>query len=84
MAGLGLAAQLGLFTMPLGHGRNAPPSNEDIARVVAGALADPTAYAGRSYRPTGPALLDPDEIAAVFGRVLGRRVRYRDASPALF
>ncbi len=84
MAGLAMAAQLGLFAMPLGEGRNAPPSNEDIARVIVGALADPAPYIGRSLRPTGPALLTPAEIASTFGRVLGHRVRYLDASPALF
>ncbi len=84
MAGLEIAAQLGLFAMPLGAGRNAPPSNEDIARVIVGALADPAPHVGRSYRPTGPALLGPDEIAETFGRVLGHRIRYQDASPTLF
>jgi len=84
MAGLEIAAQLGLLAMPLGEGLNAPPSNEDIARVVVGALVDPAPHIGATYRPTGPAFLAPDEIAATFGRVLGRRVRYQDASPTLF
>ncbi len=73
---IGFASQLGIFPMPLGVGRNAPPSNEDIARVVVGALLDPARHAGKSYRPTGPALLDAREIAAVLQRVLGRRVRH--------
>lgn len=84
MAGLELAAQLGLFAMPLGEGLNAPPSNEDIARVIVGALADPAPHIGETHRPTGPALLAPSEIADTFGRVLGRRVRYQDAPPKLF
>ncbi len=84
MAGLTMAAQLGLFAMPLGEGRNAPPSNEDIARVIVGALADPAPHLGRALRPTGPALLTPGEIAATFGRVMGHRVRYLDTRPALF
>lgn len=76
-----MAAHLGLFTMPLGDGdvkKNAPPSNEDIASVAVGALVDPASHAGKTYRPTGPELLSPDEIAAAMGRALGRRVRYRD------
>ncbi|MEL6736096.1 MAG: NmrA family NAD(P)-binding protein, partial [Pseudomonadota bacterium] len=77
------AAHLGLFTMPLGPGhekKNAPPSNEDIARVVVAALTDPETHAGKTYRPTGPELLSPDDIAAAMGRALGRKVRYMDIS----
>jgi NAD(P)H dehydrogenase (quinone) len=81
------AAQLGLLTMPLGDGsekKNAPPSNEDIASVVVGALIDPTTHAGKTYRPTGPELLSPNEIAAIIGKVLGRKVRYRNVSEKMF
>lgn len=80
---LDMAAHLGLFTMPLGPGetrKNAPPSNEDIASVAVAALADPGAHAGKTYRPTGPELMSPDDIAAAMGRALGRRVRYMDIS----
>ncbi|MCV3271667.1 NmrA family NAD(P)-binding protein [Roseobacter sinensis] len=80
---LDMAAHLGVFAMPLGAGdvkKNAAPSNPDIARVVTAALADPTAHAGQTYRPTGPELLSPDDIAHTLGRVLGRRVRYMDMS----
>lgn len=71
-------AQLGVMPLPLGQGLNAPPSNEDIARVIAGALAHPEPHVGKSYRPTGPRLLTPGEIAATFALVLGRKVRYLD------
>lgn len=80
---LDMAAHLGLFTMPLGPGdvkKNAPPSNEDIASVIVGALIDPATHAGQTYRPTGPELLSPNEIAGAMGRALGRRVRYLDIS----
>jgi uncharacterized protein YbjT (DUF2867 family) len=77
-------AQLGVLPMPLGEGRNAPPSNEDIARVVVGALADPSRHAGRTYRPTGPRLLSPTEIADAFGAILARRVRYVDLPERMF
>jgi uncharacterized protein YbjT (DUF2867 family) len=81
MTGLETAAQLGVFSMPLGDGtikKNAAPSNEDIASVAVGALIDPATHAGRTYRPTGPELLSPNEIAAAMGRALGREVKYRD------
>lgn len=73
--------QLGLLPMPLGDGdvkKNAPPSNDDIAAVSVVALIDPAAHSGKTYRPTGPALLSPNEIAATMGKVLGRTVKYRD------
>lgn len=75
---LGMIAQLGIMPLPLGKGLNAPPSNEDIARVIAGALANPNAYGGKSFRPTGPSLMTPEEIAETFARVLKRPVRYLD------
>ena len=81
------AAQLGLLTLPLGDGskkKNAPPSIEDIAAVNVGALSDPGVHAGKTYRPTGPYLLSPDEIAATLAEVLGRRVKYHDISEAMF
>ncbi len=80
---LDMAAHLGLFTMPLGDGhvqKNAAPSNEDIASVAVGALIAPENHSGQSYRPTGPALLSPNEIADAMGNVLGRHVRYIDIS----
>jgi uncharacterized protein YbjT (DUF2867 family) len=81
MTGLETAAQLGVFSMPLGDGnvkKNAAPSNEDIASVAVGALVDPATHAGKTYRPTGPELISPNEIAAAMGRALGRKVKYRD------
>lgn len=79
-----LTAQLGVLPTPTGHGRNAPPSNEDIARVAVGALLDPHRHDGKSYRPTGPKLLSGAEIADAMGEALGRRVRHIDIPPRMF
>jgi uncharacterized protein YbjT (DUF2867 family) len=79
-----LAAQLGVLPTPTGAGRNAPPSNEDIARVAVGALLDPHRHDGRAYRPTGPTLLSGAEIADAVGEALGRRVRHIDVPPSMF
>jgi NAD(P)H dehydrogenase (quinone) len=79
-----LAAQLGVLPTPTGLGSNAPPSNEDIARVAVGALLDPHRHDGRAYRPTGPAMLSGDEIAEAVGEALGRRVRHLDVPPWMF
>jgi len=70
---IGLAAHLGLFPWMYGESRNAPPSNEDIARVAASALTDPARHAGRRYRPTGPNLLGAEDMAKVIARAVGRR-----------
>ncbi len=72
---IGMAAHLGIFPVLTGDSRSAPVSNEDIARVVAAVLIEPQKHAGKSYRPTGPALLSTQEMIAVLSRVLKRRVR---------
>jgi len=58
-----------------GKSRNAPPSNEDIARVAASALMNPARHAGKTYRPTGPELLGAEDMAKAIGRAVGRSVR---------
>jgi len=79
-----MAAQLGVLPTPTGAGRNAPPSNEDIARVAVSALLDPHRHDGRAYRPTGPTLLSGADIADAVGEALGRRVRHIDIPPRIF
>ncbi len=73
---LPFVTQFGLLTLPYKAGLNAPPSNEDMARVVAEILARPEGHAGKTYRPTGPKLVSPQDIAATFSKVLGRKVTY--------
>jgi NAD(P)H dehydrogenase (quinone) len=75
LATIGLAVHLGVFPWIWGNSRNAPPSNEDIARVAVAALMDPARHAGRSYRPTGPELLGAEDMAKAVGRAVGRSVR---------
>jgi len=71
----GTAAHLGVFPWVYGDSRNAPPSNEDIARVAVSALINPARHAGKSYRPTGPELLGAQDMARAIGRAVGRSVR---------
>jgi hypothetical protein len=75
LATIGASAHLGIFPWMFGHSRNAPPSNEDIARVSVAALMDPARHAGKSYRPTGPELLGGEEMAKAIGRAVGRSVK---------
>jgi NAD(P)H dehydrogenase (quinone) len=79
-----MAAQLGVLPTPTGAGLNAPPSNEDIARVAVGALLDPHRHDGRAYRPTGPTLLSGAQIAGAVGEALGRKVRHIDIPAWMF
>ncbi len=82
--GLPAVAHFGTLMLPFGDGRNAPPSNEDIAAVAAAALAAPERHIGKTYRPTGPKLVSGHDVADILGRILQRRVRYRDVSTAMF
>ena len=78
------AANMGTFPNPFGDGKLAPVSNEDMARVVVGSLLDPARHAGKTYHPTGPKVLSVDEIVAIVGRVLGRKVSAMAVSPTMF
>ena len=81
---IGYAAHLGVFPDITGDSKDAPPSNEDIARVVVAALMDPDKHAGKVYRPTGPALLSASDMAEILSRVLSRNVRRIDLPWWLF
>jgi len=84
LATIGFAAHLGIFPWLGGNSRNAPPSNEDIARVAVAALTDPARHAGKSYRPTGPDLLSGEDMAKAIGRAVGRSVRFVPTPTWLF
>lgn len=81
---LAVISQLGVFPFPLGNGKTAPISNEDIGRVIAAILAEPEGHAGKTYRPTGPELIGPDGIAEVFSRITGRAVKYDNIPEKMF
>jgi len=78
--GLPAIVHFGMFMAPFGEGLNAPPSNEDIGRVAAAVLANPEGRIGKTFRPTGPALISPHDVAAAMGKALGRPVRYVPSS----
>lgn len=84
LATIGSAVHLGIFSWMSGNSRNAPPSNEDIARVAVAALMDPARHAGKSYRPTGPQLLSAEDMAKAIGRAVGRAVRFVPTPTWLF
>ncbi len=72
------------FSYRLGDAKVAPVSNEDVARVAVGALVNPAPHVGKYYRPTGPELLSPDQLASTFAKVFGRPVKYQELSERMF
>jgi NAD(P)H dehydrogenase (quinone) len=84
MLALPVTVNLGLLPLPFGDGMNAPPANEDIARVAATVLMNPGPHLGKTYRPTGPKLLSTKDIAGIFGNILDRKVRYQNVPVANF
>jgi uncharacterized protein YbjT (DUF2867 family) len=71
---INFASLLGIFPVFTGSSRNAPPSNEDIARVAVALLMDPDRHAGKSYRPTGPKLISAYDMLEIIRKVLGHPV----------
>lgn len=76
----GMAAVIrdkGMIALPCGHGTLATTDLRDVAAVTVKVFTEP-GHANRSYDLTGPDLLTMEQVAAVFGDVLGREVRYVD------
>jgi uncharacterized protein YbjT (DUF2867 family) len=68
----------GTIALPFGTGRTSPVAVDDVARVVATVLRDPTPHIGHVYELTGPRSVDMTELAAAFSRALNRPVSYVD------
>jgi len=68
----------GTIALPFGTGRTSPVAVDDVARVVATVLCDPSPHIGHVYELTGPNSVDMTELAAAFSRALDRRVSYVD------
>ena len=84
LLGLPAIVHFGMLVGPWGDGLNAPPSGEDIGSVAAGVLAEPSPHIGKCYRPTGPKLISPHDMADILTDVVGRKVKYQDASLKMF
>ncbi|GHJ43147.1 NAD(P)-dependent oxidoreductase [Catellatospora sp. TT07R-123] len=68
----------GTIALPFGTGRTSPVAVDDVARVVATVLRDPSGHVGHVYELTGPSSVDLTELAEQFSRALGRPVTYTD------
>lgn len=78
------AIQFGLMMVPHGRGKNPAISSEDLGATIAALLKNPMPYYGKRLRPTGPKSLSSEEMAEVFSKVVGRRVRYMNMPIWLF
>ncbi|WP_157518252.1 NmrA family NAD(P)-binding protein [Herbidospora mongoliensis] len=68
----------GTLALPFGAGRTSPIATDDVARVVAVILRDPTPHLGEVYQLTGPKALDMNGVAEQFAQALDRPVTYQD------
>jgi uncharacterized protein YbjT (DUF2867 family) len=68
----------GTIALPFATGRTSPVASDDVARVVATVLRDPTPHIGHVYELTGPRTVDMTELASEFSQALGRPVTYTD------
>ena len=65
------------FGMMADLGTNAPPSNNDIGLVAAHILKNPEPHTNKTYRVTSKDLLSPQEMAAIIGKVAGRKIKVK-------
>lgn len=72
------AGRAALLRAPVGAGRVASVSHDDVADVATAVLLDENQrrHAGRTYHLTGPRALSFDEIAATLSAAAGRTIRY--------
>ena len=64
--------------LPFGAGRTSPVDAQDVAKVIATILANPTAHIGKVYELTGPRSQDMHAMAAEYSAALGRTITYVD------
>ncbi|WP_232004932.1 NAD(P)H-binding protein [Mycobacterium sp. ACS1612] len=70
----------GVLALPFGTGRTSPVTADDVARVVAALLRDPTDRIGGVVELTGPEVLDIDGLAEQYGRALNRPITGQDVA----
>lgn len=66
----------GTLRLPFGTGRSSPIAADDVARVVAVLLENPSGHVGKIYELTGPRSQDMNAMAKEYAEALHRPVRY--------
>jgi NAD(P)H dehydrogenase (quinone) len=75
----------GRYIMPFNkESRFAPIAGSDIARIVAGIIANAPAHAGKVYALHGPMEYSHEELAAEVSRVLGTSMSYEHVTVSTF
>ncbi|WP_174021841.1 SDR family NAD(P)-dependent oxidoreductase (plasmid) [Agrobacterium fabrum] len=64
--------------LPFGNGRISPIASEDVARVIAAVLKEPSGHIGKVYELTGALSQDMTGIAGEFSKALGQTISYVD------
>ncbi len=72
-----------MFSFPFANGRTAMADTRDIGAVTAEVLAG-RGHENQSYEITGPELITFHEVADRFTEVLGTKITYVPADPAVF
>jgi uncharacterized protein YbjT (DUF2867 family) len=67
--------------LPFGLGRTSPVAADDVARVIAAILADPSPHIGQIYELTGPRSQNLHEVAQEYSQALNRKITYSDVPP---
>lgn len=64
--------------LPFGEGKTSPVAVEDVARVIASLLVDPSPHIGKVYHLTGPQSENMCYFAQEYSKALGRTITYAD------
>jgi NAD(P)H dehydrogenase (quinone) len=72
----------GVLSLPVGEGRIAPISREDIARAAAAVALSPMRHTGATYELTGLQALSFHELSKLAGAAFGRPLEFIPCSPA--
>ena len=71
-------AKDGTIRLPFGNAHTSPVACDDVGRVVAKLLEDPSEHIGKIYELTGPKSQDINGMASEYAEALGRPVKYVD------
>jgi len=75
----------GFFTSPLADRRNSFVSTNDLGEIATMAfLEGPKVHANKFYDITGPEAQSMGDVADVVGKVIGKKIEYRECSPEQF
>jgi uncharacterized protein YbjT (DUF2867 family) len=66
------------ISLPFGEGKTSPVAVEDVARVIAGLLANPQPHIGKTYHLTGPRSESMYFYAQEYSKALGRKISFHD------